>query len=392
MEALTTNHRADTPSAAHVRPLRIEMVVPTLTAAGMEQVVAHLIRWLHARGHDVGVTCIESVGTIGERLRDEGYRVTLVPTPGLHTQWWPSPLAAWLERLAPDVIHPHSGVWLKSARAARRIPRRSLIATIHGIEVQEPWWANAYTRLAMRYTDHVVAVSENVRAYLTQHYGVPQRQIDVIVNGIDTTIYRPGPRARFRAERGIGADTFVIGHVARLAPIKNQAMLIRALAILRQHVPCCALVIVGDGPLRAELAELASVVGVAGSVHFLGERQDVPELYREFDAFALTSWIEGTSMSILEAMASALPVVATAVGGTPSLVGDRGLLVKADDHVELASALARLAREAALRDHLGRAAREWVLANATVAAMAERYEALYRVCFRRANASRESAR
>ncbi|MBK7833512.1 MAG: glycosyltransferase [Gemmatimonadetes bacterium] len=100
-------------------PRRIEMVVPSLVTAGMEMVVATLVRALARRGHEVGVTCTQEIGAIGEQLQSEGVPVALVPAPGVLTNFWPRDLARWFASRRPDIVHVHSGVWLKAARAAR---------------------------------------------------------------------------------------------------------------------------------------------------------------------------------------------------------------------------------------------------------------------------------
>ena len=108
-------------------PMRVEMVVPSLVTAGMEMVVATLVRALARRGHDVGVTCNQEIGAVGEQLRAEGVSVQLVPAPGILTNIWPRDLARWFAERRPDIVHVHSGVWLKAARPAeppRRAPRR----------------------------------------------------------------------------------------------------------------------------------------------------------------------------------------------------------------------------------------------------------------------------
>lgn len=357
------------------RPLRIEMVVPAMVAAGMETVVAQLARGLVRRGHEVGVTCIEFTGILGEKLADEGYRVTVVPTPGLLTNWFPAPLESWFGEIRPDVVHTHNGVWLKAARAARRTAGTPVVNTVHGIEVTEPWYFSLYSQLALRYTDRLVAVSDSLRDFLVRRFHLAAAGVEVILNGVDIERFRPADPPPSN-----GARDVVIGHVARLDVVKNQKLLIDAFALVHARFPRTKLVIAGDGPLRSELEAHAAGKRLGAAVEFLGHIADVAPLYRTFDQFVLSSSIEGTSISILEAMASGLGVIATAVGGNAGLLGTAGILVPPDDPDAMAEAMASLIRDRASRDSLGRTARQWIEDNASETAMLNRYEALYYDC------------
>jgi glycosyltransferase involved in cell wall biosynthesis len=206
-------------------------------------------------------------------------------------------------------------------------------------------------------------------------------KVRVIPNGVNTDHFRPGPpTGALRVRLGIAGDRLVVGIVARLDPVKNHALLIDAFARVRALVPEAALVIIGDGPLRGSLESRARRLGIGEDVHFFGVSNDVAALYRDLDVFVLSSNAEGTSMSILEAMASGVCVVATAVGGTSDLLADgkTGMLVPPADPAALASALTAVLRDRVLRRRLadmGRARAETLYSEPV---MIEAYEALYR--------------
>jgi sugar transferase (PEP-CTERM/EpsH1 system associated) len=360
--------------------VKIEMILPSLIAAGMETVTARLAMQLAAAGHTVGVTCLLDEGPLASELRAAGHRVAVVPAPGLRTNVMPVQLAAWLRSEQPDVVHAHSGTWLKAARAARLAGVRRVVFTEHGLNDVEPWYNLVVKRCGGWLTDCVVAVSEPLRHYLVERVGIPESKIVVIPNGVDTDRFSPGPaHGDLRARLGLGSKP-VIGHVARLAPVKNQPLLVDALARVRERVPEAQLVIVGDGPEREALQAHIQARGLEESVHLAGEARDVPAILREFDVFALPSKAEGTSMSVLEAMASGIPVVASAVGGTPDLLdhGRCGVLVEPNDVDALAVALADVLLAPDRRRVLAAAARTRVVQDFDEAAVARRYEGLYR--------------
>jgi glycosyltransferase involved in cell wall biosynthesis len=362
-----------------VKPsLTIEMALPTLFPGGMEVVTMRLAMRLAEKGHRVGVTCVIDEGPLADDLRASGIRVARVPAPGLRTNVLPLDLARWLRRVRPDVVHIHSGVWLKAARAARLARIRRVVFTEHGALDVEPWYASFIKRSAARLTDVVVSVSAPLAEVLVDTHGVPRAKIRVVPNGVDTERFRPGPAGPVLQQLGVG-DGPTIGHVARLVPVKNQDLLLHAFAEVRRRVPNAQLVIVGDGPERERLLQLIDELGLRGAAHLPGEHRDVASLLRAFSVFALPSKAEGTSMSVLEAMASGVPVVASAVGGTPALLDDGqcGVLIPPNDRSALADALVALLGDPDRRSRLAAAARARAVNAYGEARVVEQYEALY---------------
>jgi glycosyltransferase involved in cell wall biosynthesis len=363
-----------------MRSMKLEMVLHALDVGGMEMLVARLARALKRRGHEVGFTCIERAGTIGESLTEEGYRVTVVPTPGLYTILRPGVLEAWFRALAPDVVHIHSGAWLKAARAARRAGVPRVVHSAHGLLEPETWYTPALDWWAARSTDRVIAVSDWMLDHLRTRARVPARLLSVIHNGVDTNTFQPGPRVGvLRRALGLDDGAWLIGTVARLTPVKNHALLIRACAALARSVPEMHAVIVGDGPRRTALERQVAEAGLGRRVHFLGSTRVTPELYRDLDVFVLSSTAEGTSVSLLEALACGVCAVATAVGGNPEVLGGgrSGVLVPPNDAEALAAALGSLARDAGQRARLAELGRRRVVDCYAEARMVERYEDAY---------------
>jgi glycosyltransferase involved in cell wall biosynthesis len=218
----------------------------------------------------------------------------------------------------------------------------------------------AFNRLLLRRGDRIVAVGECVKRALVANEGLPAERIAVILNGVDleSASRHAQERAAARAELGADEGTVIVLAVARLDPIKNHAMLVRAFAAGLRDRPAL-LAVVGDGPERAALAAAVAAAGVAPQTRLLGARRDVPRLLAAADAVALTSFSEGIPLALAEAMAAGLPVVATDVGGIPEVVAadETGLLVPTDDAAACAAALRRVADDAPLRRRLGAAGR-----------------------------------
>jgi glycosyltransferase involved in cell wall biosynthesis len=182
---------------------------------------------------------------------------------------------------------------------------------------------------------------------------------------------------KLRAELGIGADEFVIGSVGRLDPVKNHQGLIRAVQILQQRGFPVRLVIVGDGPMRGDVEDCLRTARLVPEALLLGYRSDVDRLYRVFDSFVLNSFAEGMSNTLLEAMASGLPIICTAVGGNVELVENRqrGTLIVPGNDNALADAMEQLMSSSG--GDYGANARSFIMENLSIRRMIERYTALY---------------
>jgi glycosyltransferase involved in cell wall biosynthesis len=221
-------------------------------------------------------------------------------------------------------------------------------------------------RALARFTDLSLAVSQGVKDYLVKEIGLDPARVRVVVNGVDcAAIDAARPGAEVRLELGLPEAVPVIGLVGRLDHWgKGHKELLAALAQLKERYPGHAL-IVGGGRREAEVKQLAANLGLAGQVHFLGSRRDVPDLLQAMDTFVLPSYSEGLSLALLEAMAAARPVIATAVGGNPEIVQDgvTGLLIPPRDPGALAGALERLLADPAWVKVMGKNARGHVEAN-----------------------------
>jgi glycosyltransferase involved in cell wall biosynthesis len=218
---------------------------------------------------------------------------------------------------------------------------------------------------------HVVAVSDRVAAYAAREFRIPPDRLTTICNGVDLDRFRPAPRD------GFGGGS-VIGSTARLHAENDHASLLRAFSRVSMRWPEAELLLVGRGPEEARLKALAEDLGTSTRIHFVGEQEDVAPFLHQMDLYVQPSVAAGMPNALLEAMAAGLPVVATAVGGTPEAVveGETGLLVPPRNPMALADAMLKLLEDRRLAEAFGRAGRARVEADFGEKLMLQRVEAL----------------
>jgi glycosyltransferase involved in cell wall biosynthesis len=297
--------------------------------------------------------------------------------------------AAVLRKLRPTIIHfnlpaPRRSAEVMIAAALMRVPRR--IATFQLVGSIPPFgriagWARRLNRRLQYHSLHRgITVSEGNRQLLIGEYGFPDRRLTLIRNAVDTLHFCPNPDDRaFRTSFGMPADVPLIGMAARLTATKGQAILLAALPLIWATNPHVHVALAGAGDQEAELRLLAASLLRPEQVHFLGALADVRPFLAALDLFVLPSLVEGLPFAVLEAMAMQRAVVAAAVGGTPEAVVDgvTGLLVAPANSSQLASAINRVLSEPALRERMGRAGRERVLAQFDQRVMLERTFGVY---------------
>jgi glycosyltransferase involved in cell wall biosynthesis len=328
----------------------------------------------------MGVCCLDEAGLWGDALtRDGVYVNALKRTAGFHPM-----LGRAVARAARDhganIIHSHQySPFVYACFAKPWRPSLRIIFTEHGRLSDAP--PSAKRQIANRalafVPDKVFAVSSELKHYIVSE-GFPSARVAVIHNGIECG---PVPNARARTDTreqlGVTEHTLVIGTIARLDPVKDLGTLIRGTAMLARQQPA-VLVIVGDGAERYSLEQIAAEIGAQPYVRFLGHRDDARAWLAGCDVYANSSISEGISLTILEAMAAALPVVATRVGGTPEIIDETcGRLVPARDPSALAGALQELASNPVARAALGRAARQRVETEFTIERMVREYRDAY---------------
>ncbi len=361
------------------RKLRICHVIYRLGTGGLENGLVNLINRMDPARFTHQIVCVDRTTDFGRRLTRPVEIVELHKRPGFELAFY---LRAWrcFRRLRPDVVHTRNTAGLDCILPARLARVRAVLHGEHGRTADDPEGLNPRHNLLRRLNAPLVrrftAVSADLAAWLTATVGIPARKVEVLMNGVDTDRFASGEVDRAALLPALPPDAVVVGTVGRLDPVKGHLDLVAAATRLD---PAVHVVIVGDGPERDRLAAAISSSGVADRVHLLGERSDISELLRAFDLFCLPSLAEGISNTLLEAMATGLPVVATRVGGNPELVadGETGMLVPSADPAALAAALGRLTADPALRRRMGEAARARTVDDFSLDAMVARYAACY---------------
>jgi sugar transferase (PEP-CTERM/EpsH1 system associated) len=367
------------------RPIKVAHLVLALDVGGLEEVVLRLVAHTDRDRFTPVVYALDAPGAMASELAALDVPLSLVKrAPGLDAGL-PVRLARCLVRDGVRILHTHNAsphfygaVAAGLARAAVRRAGPRVIHTKHGRNQPDVPRKVLLNRVASALTDRSVAVSPDAADVALHLEHVPENKVMTISNGVDTRAFRPADPRAARALLGIPGEGFHVGVVARLAAVKDHATLLAAFAILRDERPDAHLTIVGEGPELPALLERARALGLGGSAHFVGVRRDVAAVLPAFDVFALSSTSEGISLTLLEAAAAGLPIVATRVGGNAEVVldGVTGTLVSPSDPAVFAAALGALARRTD-RAAMGLRGRAHVERWFSVERMARAYQDLY---------------
>ena len=371
-----------------MRRIKLLQIITQSEFGGAQKYVYYLATCLPKDRYEVAVAC-GTGGLLIPKLRQAGIEV--IPIPNLVGRPEIDPvrdslafldLLRLIHRRRPHIVHTNStkaGFWGRLAAKLAGVP--VIIFTAHGFFLYEPFWTKSmrffYTlieRLGGICSDIVIAVSEADKLKMVKHKIVRPDKLVVVHNGLQVN-----PVDEVPTDLGLFDGDRIVGTVANFYPIKGLQFFIRAAERVKDVFPGTKFVVVGDGLLRPELERLTAELGLDSCVLFLGQRDDVPQILPLFDVFVLPSVKEGLPYALLEAMAAAKPVVATAVGGVPEVVvdGQTGLLVPPRDPEALAQAIITLLRNPGRARAMGEAGRQRVLEHFTVERMVAETERVY---------------
>ena len=371
------------------RPRLVAHIVHRFDTGGLENGVVNLINHMPRGAYRHMVVALTEVTDFRHRLQHADVPCFALHKPSGHGMKVYPQLWRLLRQYRPAIVHTRNlaALEMQVAAWAARVPVR--IHGEHGRDVDDLQGTNVhYQRVRRLYSPFVtryVALSRDLAGYLQGPVGIAPGRIEQIYNGVDAERFAPppgGPVAIAGAPFAAPAH-WLVGTVGRMQTVKHQTLLARAFVRALELAPALRdrmrLVMVGEGPLRDQARALLDAAGAGALAWLPGERDDVADVMRGLGCFVLPSLAEGVSNTLLEAMATGLPVIATQVGGNAELVdhGRTGELVPADDVEALAQALVRMAADAARAAGMGQAGRAEVERRFSLQAMVAAYRDLY---------------
>jgi glycosyltransferase involved in cell wall biosynthesis len=374
--------------------IRLLLVIPTLVRGGAEKQLALLAARLPREEFDVHVAVLTHTGPLESDLREAG-----IPLEMIDKRWKLDPTAYWrlrkyMQKLQPAIVHTWlfaANAYWRQAAVAARVPH-----IVAGERCVDPWKGRiqlGIDRALARRTERIVTNSSGVRDFYVEH-GLPAEKFTIIPNGIAAAGSETRSREDLLRELGLPADARLVGAVGRLWPQKRVKDLIWAADLLKSARDDTHLLIIGDGPQRWRLERYRDQNEVADRVHFLGERNDVPQIMPHLDCLWLASAYEGQSNAIMEAMLAGVPVVATDIPGNRDLVvpGETGFLVPVGDRAAFARHTHALLDDRDLASRLGAAGQRRMEREFSIEQMVSRHAELYRNLASDSSRSRAAAR
>lgn len=367
------------PPRSQSGPLRCVFIITSMPVGGAETLLVNMMRRMDTNVIRPQVICLKEPGPLGEQIASE-FPVHSNLIGGKFDFAVLSRLVKLLHRVRADmVVTVGAGDKMFWGRLAAHVAGVPVIASaLHS--TGWPDGVGRLNRMLTGMTDAFIGVADSHGEFLHDFERFPKDKIHVIRNGVDTDRFAPSSDARddVRRELGLEPDTPLVGIVAALRNEKNHGMLVRAAAKMRGRHPDAHWIIVGDGPERAGIESLAGELGIADRIHLLGTRHDTPRLVAALDIFALCSLNEASPVSILEALACEVPVVATNVGSISESIrpGETGCLIESQDTDALVARVSELLGDSSLRMSMGTAGRRLVQQTGSLQSMVDGYTQL----------------
>ena len=366
-----------------MKPIKIMHVIHSLDIGGLENGVVNLINKMDRDKFAHAICCITNSGRNAEKLNKKDVSIFEMKKGERSELLLPLRLTWLFKRTQIDIVHTRGWGAIDGIIGAKLAGIPIVVHGEHGRDMIDSDGSNKkrnfIRKLLSCFVASYITVSNDLHEWLITSVGVNEKKVKTIYNGVDTIKFNPDNKFLVREKYGYSSEDIIIGTVGRLAPIKDQQLLIKAFAQLNKKYHNITLLIIGDGPCREGLKNLARDLGIKQNVSFLGMRSDVPELLKLFDIFVLPSIIEGISNTILEAMATGIPVVASRVGGNSALIvnGETGYLVTKGDVSELATAVERYILDRATMERHGTSGRKRAIGEFGLDRMVAQYEDVY---------------
>lgn len=357
--------------------LNVLHVVLSLDIGGLERVVLDMLRHVSDRIRPF-LCCLEKVGDGHDEVERLHIPMMEIGGYGRHKFRTVQKLAAYIRTNNIDVVHCHNFSPHFYGTMAGLVSGVPAITTKHGSHTLNPHYRFWLNRVASLFSKKIVCVSNDAQVIARQEERDPAKKLITILNGIDTDRFC-GTDKGIKGPYPPKGENRVIGIVARLSAEKDHKTLINAFSIVKKTINDVVLLVVGDGPALEANRLLARTLGLDNSISFLGSRHDIPELMASMDIFVLSSLSEGISLTLLEAMASRLPIVCTNVGGNPEVVADgkTGYIVPPYNPIAMAEKIIALLQDRLLRENFGNAGLARAIDQFSIKAVMKRYEKIY---------------
>jgi sugar transferase (PEP-CTERM/EpsH1 system associated) len=363
--------------------VKIMHIVHSLEVGGLENGVVNIVNHLNEERFLHSICCLTISGSLVKRIKRPDVRIFEMKKRDKNDLRLLVRLKKLLEQEKPHIVHTRNWGAIDAIFVSRLTRVPVIVHGEHGREATDPEGKNRkrnfIRKLMVPFVNRFTTVSQDLKEWLIKEVGIPSSRVTTIINGVNTERFFPHDKIICTRNAGIRSEEVIIGTVGRLDPVKNHAMLLHCFKDLSRSHKGIRLMIVGDGPKWGELQALSNVLGIADKVIFTGKRDDIPELMNNLDIFVLPSLAEGISNTILEAMATGLPVIATDVGGNRELVVDNqtGFLVPKNDLIALGQAIEfYLSNPLKIGEH-GKAGRKRVVELFALNRMLKQYEHLY---------------
>lgn len=354
-------------------------LIETSGPGGAENVLIRLVENLD-RSRYRSLVCLLRDGWLKAQLQSRGIETIVNPQHRSLDFHWLFNLARLLRNRPIHVMHAHEFAMNVYGSILSRMTGIPIVATVHGKNYYWSKWRRCLAYQFVARQSVMVAVSEDLRQFVTQRLAIHPDNIRVVHNGVHLRQHAVSDRRNtIRKEMGINGSQPCIGTVGNLYAVKGQAYLLRACAAVAKEFPDFVLLVAGRGEQLESLEEEARSLGIERNVRFLGFREDVPALLEAMDVFVLPSVSEGLPVSILEAMALGKAVVASNIGGIPEVVkdGTTGYLVPPSDPAALTAKILLLLHHPQLAADLGESGRKRVQEVFSLDKMVQEYESLY---------------
>lgn len=365
--------------------IKVLHILHSLRIGGLENGVVNLINNINSIRFEHAICCIDSSVPMAERLTRPVEMYTL--NKGDKKDYLlPFKIAKIIKKVKPDIVHTRNWSAIDGIVGAKLAGVKHIIHGEHGREASDPIGANIIRKKVRKglnpWISEFVTVSSELRNWLIHDVGIPEKKVIQIINGVDTEKFKPSENKKMsKSKLGIAPDSFIIGMVGRLDPVKDHETLFKAFSCFskKNKNKEVILMVVGTGSQEEKLKVFSEKLNIQDKVIFSGDRENVYQLYQCMDVYVLSSIAEGISNTILEAMACSLPIIATKVGGTPELVDDgkTGFLIAPGQYDDLSRKLSFYFNNSSLIEQHGFNGRLRAEEKFSLLHMVQKYEEIY---------------